>query len=57
MSIFSDYECGALSYDEFRELGNRMNRQDRYEREHEHDDFFIEPDFDDLESMDEETDD
>lgn len=57
MSIFSDYSVGALSDDEFRELGNRMNRQDRYEREHEHDDFFIEPDFEDLESMDEETDD
>lgn len=34
MSIFSDYECGALSDDEFRNECNRMNRQDRYEREH-----------------------
>lgn len=56
MSIYSDYACGALSYEEFRSLGNMINAQDRYEREHEHDDFFNEPEFDDLESLDEEDD-
>ena len=37
MSIFSDYKCGALSYDEYREDCKRMDRQDRYEREHQFD--------------------
>ena len=34
MSIFSDHECGALSDFEFDQECRRMNRQDRYEREH-----------------------
>lgn len=37
MSIFSDYECGAMSYEEFREECKRMDRQERYEREHQFD--------------------
>ena len=49
MSIFSDYEHGYMDDFEFKQECNRMNRQDRYERE-----FFEEPDFDDLESLDEE---
>ena len=57
MSIFSDHSAGAMSDAEFRNECNRMNRQDRYEREQEHERFFFEPDFEDLESMDEETDD
>ena len=38
MSIFSDYKCGALSDEEFRSACAEMNRQDRWEREHEFDD-------------------
>ena len=37
MSIFSDYECGAMDDDEFRDACRRLNRMDRYEREHEFD--------------------
>lgn len=32
MSIFSDYECGAMSESEFRQECARMNRIDRDER-------------------------
>lgn len=38
MSIFSDYECGAISDEELRNFGVRMNRQDRYEQEKEQED-------------------
>ena len=38
MSIFSDYKVGALSDWEFEQEGRRMNREDRWEREHEYDD-------------------
>ena len=38
MSIFSDHECGALSDFEYDQECRRMNRQDRYEREHLYDD-------------------
>ena len=34
MSIFSDHECGALDDYEFEQECRRMNREDRYEREH-----------------------
>ena len=34
MSIFSDYKCGAMDYDEFKQACARMNAEDRYEREH-----------------------
>lgn len=44
MSIFSDYECGAMDEFEFKEECKRMDRQERYEREHL---------FDDVESEDE----
>ena len=37
MSIFSDHNCGALSDDEFREECKRMDRRERYEREHMYD--------------------
>jgi len=37
MSIFSDHECGAMDDDEFRDACRRLNRMDRYEREHEFD--------------------
>lgn len=40
MSIFSDYEAGAIMYDEFKAFCRQMDRQDRYERDHE----FDEPD-------------
>lgn len=36
MSIFSDYKVGALTEDEFRNECARMNREDRWEREHEY---------------------
>lgn len=51
MSIFSDHECGALSDFEFDQECRRMNRQDRYEREHLYDD----PDYPDPESEEMET--
>lgn len=34
MSIFSDHDCGAMDDFEFREECKRMDRQERYEREH-----------------------
>ena len=40
MSIFSDYKVGALSDWEYEQECRRMNREDRYEREHEFDDLF-----------------
>ena len=51
MSIFSDCECGALSYDEFREECKRMDCQDRYEREHMYDEY----DDDELDEEDEDV--
>jgi len=39
MSIFSDYKCGAMDYDEFKQACARMNAEDRHEREHMHDDY------------------
>ena len=39
MSIFSDHNCGALSDDEFREECKRMDRRERYEREHMYDEY------------------
>lgn len=35
MSIYSDFECGAISDEELRNFGVRMNRKDRYEQEEE----------------------
>lgn len=37
MSIFSDYKAGALSDEEYRDECAYMNRQDRWEQEHEYD--------------------
>ena len=37
MSIFSDHENGYMDDYEFEQECRRMNRQDRYEREHEFD--------------------
>ena len=37
MSIFSDYEVGALSEVEFHNACVEMNARDRWEREHEYD--------------------
>ena len=37
MSIFSDYKVGASDDYEFIESCKQMDRQDRYEREHEFD--------------------
>lgn len=33
MSIFSDHNCGAMSDSEFKETCNRMNREDRADRD------------------------
>ena len=44
MSIFSDYKVGALSDFEFEQECNRMNRQDRWEREHMYDDYHTDDD-------------
>ena len=38
MSIFSDYECGAIDDDEYRNACIKMNAEDRYERDHMFDD-------------------
>ena len=50
MSIFSDYECGSLSDEEFRGECIRMNHRERYEREHMYDE---EGDDDDVQSEEE----
>ena len=42
MSIFSDYENGYMDDYEYREECKRMNRQDRYERDHEFDEEEVE---------------
>lgn len=34
MSIFSDYECGAMSDAEFHNACVRMNAEERYDMEH-----------------------
>ena len=34
MSIYSDYECGAMTEREFRNACARENNEDRYEREY-----------------------
>ncbi len=34
MSIFSDYKCGAMDYDEFKQACARMNAEERYDTEH-----------------------
>lgn len=41
MSIFSDYKVGALTDWEFEQEGRRMNREDRWDREHMYDDLVI----------------
>ena len=46
MSIFSDHAVGALSDFEFEEECKRMNCIDRWEREHEFDDYDLEIDLD-----------
>lgn len=38
MSIFSDYKCGAMDYDEFKQACARMNAEERYDKEHMYDD-------------------
>ena len=53
MSIFSDYKVGALSEWEFEQEAARMNREDRWEREHMYDDLMIDDDYDDREDDDE----
>jgi len=47
MSVFSDYKVGALSDFEFEQEAARMNREDRYEREHLYDDLQIDDDRED----------
>ena len=49
MSVFSDYKVGALSDYEFEQECRRMNRIDRWEREHEYDDLTIDDDYDEYE--------
>ena len=44
MSIFSDYYAGAMTDEEFRDECKRMDRQERYEREHMYDKYFDEED-------------
>ena len=39
MSIYSDYKVGALSDEEFRSLCAWENAKDRYDMEHEFDDY------------------
>jgi hypothetical protein len=54
VSYISDYLSGATDEVEFQQRGIEQNLKERYEEEHKYDDFFIDPDFDDLESLDEE---
>lgn len=44
MSIFSDHKVGALTDWEFEQEGRRMNREDRYDREHMYDDLVLDLD-------------
>ena len=39
MSMYSDYRVGALTEEEFDNLCVEENMRDRYEREHEYDDY------------------
>lgn len=39
MSIFSDHKYGAMDDFEFEQECRTMNRRDRYERDHEYDEF------------------
>ena len=52
MSIFSDYKVGALSDWEFEQEAARMNREDRWEREHMYDDLQIDDGYDEYEDDD-----
>lgn len=52
MSIFSDHKVGALSDWEFEQECRRMNRQGRWEREHEYDDLEIDDGYDEYEDDD-----
>jgi len=54
VSYISDYLSGATDEVEFQQRGIEQNLKERYEEEHKYDDFFMDPDFDDLESLDEE---
>ena len=47
MSIFSDYKVGVISDFEFRQECMRMNREDRWDREHMYDDLEIDLDSED----------
>jgi hypothetical protein len=47
MSIWSDYENGYMDDYEYREECKRMNRQDRYERDHEFDEEEVEEEIED----------
>lgn len=42
MSVYSDYESGALSYEDYRGECARINREEAYYLEHEHDGYFEE---------------
>lgn len=37
MSYISDYEAGAMNYDEYKFYAGQENRKERYEREHQFD--------------------
>ena len=37
MSVYSDYECGALSYEDYRRECARINREEWYYQEHDDD--------------------
>ena len=50
MSIYSDYKCGAITWEEFRRECARENREDRYYRDHQFDDVQDEEDEYDEES-------
>ena len=54
MSIWSDYKCGALTDEEFRDECIKMNLQDRYEREHMYDKWFDEDEEEDEEEDEDE---
>lgn len=54
MSYISDYLSGNTDKAEYDQRGIDENLKEKWEEEHKYDDFFIDPDFDDLESLDEE---
>jgi len=40
MSIYSDYKCGAMSYDEYKSACAQENRMEKYYEDHMYDEYY-----------------